>query len=107
MSADSAASETYLSWSEFTERVSEVAAIDPHDIRRESSIVDDLRLDSLSLTELVVLCLVDLDFTALGNALPDREWRRATVGGLYDEYVRHATGRAVSHDAARDDEDRR
>jgi acyl carrier protein len=46
----------------------------------------DLALDSLALTEVVVLLIVDFDMETLAEELEQRDWRGVTLGDLYGEY---------------------
>jgi acyl carrier protein len=51
-------------------------------------LIDDLGIDSLALSELVVFLLVDLQMTSLESDLGKRDWTMVKVGELFDEYAR-------------------
>lgn len=73
-------------WGTFIACVAEIADVEPVRIRRETRVIDDLNLDSLGVTELVVLLLADFELEALSERLLNADWNAVTVGDIYDEY---------------------
>lgn len=75
-----------LDWPQFAARIAEVVGVPVGRVEHGSSLLDDLGLDSLALTEVIVLLLVDLDMSSLEPGLAERDWRQVTVGNLFEEY---------------------
>jgi acyl carrier protein len=73
-------------WGTFASYVAEIAGVEPSGVRREMRLVDDLNLDSLGVTELVVLLLADFELEGLSQRLVNADWTVVTVGDIYDEY---------------------
>jgi acyl carrier protein len=73
-------------WDRFAAAVAEAARVDPAAIEPHTRLLEDLGLDSLSLTEVVVALMVDFEMQALSEELEQRDWNGVTVGELYDEY---------------------
>jgi acyl carrier protein len=82
-------------WGLFVGHLAEVADVAPDAIERETRLVDDLNLDSLGLTEAVVVLLADLEFEELPEPLVSADWSRLTVGDVYDQCHAVARGRKV------------
>ena len=59
-----------------------VAAVDG-----DTRLIEDLGLDSLSLTELVVILIERHDMYSLSKTLEERSWEHVTARALYDEYL--------------------
>jgi acyl carrier protein len=76
-----------LSWEEFVQPIADIARIDASDISPSTRLVADLDLDSLALTEVVVLLIVERGMESLSIGLEDRDWTELTVGELHREYV--------------------
>jgi acyl carrier protein len=74
-------------WEHFAAAVAGIAQVQAQDIAPTTRLDNDLGLDSLALTELVVLLIVDFDMESLEDDLDDRDWAHVTVGALYDEYT--------------------
>jgi acyl carrier protein len=74
-----------IQWAEFADAVANVAKVDPATITEDTGLVADLGLDSLALTELVVVLLDRFDAPHLAGRLDGREWEAATVGQLRNE----------------------
>lgn len=75
-----------LQWREFAQAVAGAANVPAEAITAESRLLDDLGLDSLALSEVVVMLLVDLGMASLESGLGQRDWRHVTVGELFEEY---------------------
>jgi acyl carrier protein len=76
-------------WEGFAAAVASVAQVRAEDIARSTRLVEDLGLDSLALTEVVVLLIVELDMDTVSDDLERRDWADVTVGDLYNEYCRN------------------
>jgi acyl carrier protein len=74
-----------LSWDEFVAAIAAIASVSAGRITHATRIDPDLGLDSLALTELVVLLIVDFGMDHLGAELEHRDWSQVTVGDLYAE----------------------
>lgn len=75
-----------LLWDAFAAAVAEIAAVPPGSVTANARLLDDLGLDSLALTEVIVFCVVELEMETLARDLGERPWDRITIGDLYDEY---------------------
>ena len=73
-----------VEWENFTGVVEEVSGIPSSEIRRESRLVEDLNLDSLELAQVLVALLVDYQLEGLPDRLQQTDWKRVTVGELFD-----------------------
>jgi hypothetical protein len=71
-------------WDLFVGHLAEVAGVAPAAIGRGTRLVDDLNLDSLGLTEAVVILLADLELEELPGSLAAADWSALTVGEVYD-----------------------
>ena len=80
--------EVKLRWEQFASAIAEAGEVSVETITPESRLLEDLGLDSLALSEVVVLLMVDFGMSALEKELASREWERVTVGELFDEYQR-------------------
>lgn len=80
-------SDAKRTWEEFTEAIAGVARVPSSGITERTRLVEDLGLDSLTLTEVVVLLIVDFELERLGDELGERDWDGVTVGALFDEYL--------------------
>jgi acyl carrier protein len=76
-----------LTWDEFRAEVAQVADVSPGEIDDQTRVLEDLGLDSLALTELVVILVDKYDVWSLSKDLENRRWANVTVRQLYDEYL--------------------
>lgn len=53
-----------------------------------SRLLADLDVDSLALSEVIVLLVIDFKMASLETNLSTREWELVTVGELFEEYQR-------------------
>jgi len=74
-------------WEDYVQALSEIAAVPAASIRRESSITDDLGIDSLGIVELAVTLIERFKAVGMERALGDTDWSELTVGGAFDRYV--------------------
>jgi acyl carrier protein len=88
-----ATSDPHMNWEDFAHAVAEVAGADSSQVGHRTRLVGDLGLDSLALTEVLVMLMVDLQMTSVADQLAERDWGRVTVGDLYEKY-RTGDGRA-------------
>jgi acyl carrier protein len=77
-----------MTWEAFTARVAEIADIEPSQVHPESLLIRELGLDSLALTELVLVVIYDLGGEALANDILERSWETVSAGQLYDDACR-------------------
>jgi acyl carrier protein len=64
--------------------VAEVSERDATGIAVGSRLIDDLGMDSLALTELVLVCIESFGVDELADSL-ERDWEAVTVGDLHRE----------------------
>ena len=74
------------SWEAFSAAVAASVHVPAEQISPRTRLDRDLGLDSLALTELVVLLIVEFDMQGLAAELEQRDWTTVTVGALYEEY---------------------
>jgi acyl carrier protein len=74
-----------LEWDEFAARVAEATGVDAARVRPETRLVEDLELDSLAITEVVVVLLVDFQLDGLSERLQRSGWQDITAGDVYEE----------------------
>jgi acyl carrier protein len=79
-------------WQEFSDGVAGAARVPQARITPGTRLIEDLDLDSLALTEVIVVLISDFGFEQLDDELGDRVWEGVTVGDLFDEYVRGRPG---------------
>lgn len=77
-----------LEWSSFATAIAQTAGVPAERIEPGTRLLEDLGLDSLALSEVIVLLLVDFEMFSLEQELSKREWRHVTVGELFQEYQR-------------------
>lgn len=82
-------------WATYTRTLSKISAMPAESIRRDSSIGDDLGMDSLGIVELVVALIERFKAEDMEEALGSEDWKRLTVGDLFDRYVSNAGRRGV------------
>jgi acyl carrier protein len=82
-------------WEPFVVHLADVAGVAADAIVRETRLVEDLNLDSLGLTEAVVILLADLDLEELPDSLAAADWSALTVGDVYDACRGTPRGRRV------------
>jgi acyl carrier protein len=82
-------------WNLIVGHLAEVAEVAPDTITRETRLVDDLNLDSLGLTEAVVILLADLELEELPDSLASADWSTLTVGEVHDRCRGAARGQKV------------
>lgn len=75
-----------VSFEEFASAIAGVARVPASSFGQRTPLLDGLGLDSLSLTELIVMLMLEFDMDSLSNRLEARDWSLVTVGQLYDEY---------------------
>lgn len=56
-------------------------------IEKDSRLIDEIGFDSLSIAELVVTLIVELEMTGLGDSLDKVSWTDLTAGELFEHYV--------------------
>lgn len=78
-----------MTFNEFAEQVQQIVQT-TGPISSESKLVNDLGLDSLAISELVVGLVVELRIDSLLDDAETRDWTQTTVGDLYDRW-RQAT----------------
>jgi acyl carrier protein len=74
-------------WPEYRAAVASCAFVSAEAVSPAMRLDQDLGLDSLALTELVVVLIVDFGWDALGEDLEEREWKGTTVGELFGELI--------------------
>ena len=72
-------------WEEFRARLAELAGVPVGDVTPGSRLVEDLGLDSLGVTEVAVLLLVDYELEGLSDELQRSGWEGVTAGDVYEE----------------------
>jgi acyl carrier protein len=75
-------------WQSFAASVAQVAGLPAERVEPGTKVIEDLGLDSLALTELVVLLIDEYDMASLYKSLETRSWADTTVAQLFDEAVR-------------------
>jgi acyl carrier protein len=85
-----------FTWERFAEGIATMHGIDLTTVTRATYLVGDLGLDSLALTELVVMLIEDFGMDSLSLELDGRQWTDATVGDLYDELLTGVPGVMVT-----------
>jgi acyl carrier protein len=73
-------------WDEFATCFAAVARVDPAELSASTRLIDDLNLDSLALFELIVGLVVAAGMASLEEDLDRRDWRRTSVGDLFEEW---------------------
>jgi hypothetical protein len=74
-------------WIAYLSVVASAAELDRSDVSPDARLVEDLGLDSLALTELVV-SLGEIHGAALLGRLEEQRWPGLTVKGCWDELVK-------------------
>jgi acyl carrier protein len=76
------------SWAALTDGIAGIARIDAASLRPQTRLVEDLGLDSLALTEVIVLLLVDFGLDDPAGELEERDWAGVTIGDVHAELTR-------------------
>ena len=79
------------SWREFQHDLAAAGGVAPDAVLAESTLVGDLGLDSLALTEVVALLAVEYGVDTLSDGLDERAWEALTAGDLYAAYSEQQT----------------
>ncbi|HKP89967.1 MAG TPA: acyl carrier protein [Thermoleophilaceae bacterium] len=69
-------------WTDFRDAIASLARVDPGRVRPSMTLTGELGLDSLALTELVVLMIERYDCDPLVH-VPDERWPQVTVEEIY------------------------
>ena len=77
-----------VDWQQFIGDIATVAEVGAGSIDGKTRLLEDLALDSLALTELVVLLADRYGLDTLLSGLEDRGWANVSVRSLYDELFR-------------------
>lgn len=72
-------------WDEFVQPIAAAAQVPPDEIAPATPL-EELGIDSLAFTELVVTFIVDFGMETLEDELDRRDWSIVTVGELYEEF---------------------
>ena len=72
-------------WREFANQIATVARVAHEDVQPKSRLIEDLALDSLALTEVVVFVIETYDPLPFLQRLEGRTWEGVTVGELFYE----------------------
>lgn len=75
-------------WQAFVAKVAEIAGVEPSEVTAETRLIDDLDLDSLALTELLVEVISDHYLDDIAAELHERRWEGTTVAGLFEDIFR-------------------
>jgi len=78
------------SWRELVAGIAAIARVDASAITPQTRLVEDLALDSLALTEVVVLMLVDFGLADTDGELEERDWTGVTIGAVFEELDRRS-----------------
>lgn len=78
--------ECKASWEDFAAFVAQLAHVPAEAIGKDTWLVEDLGLDSLRLSEVVVMLIMDLEMNQLADDFQLRSWKKVRVGDLYEEY---------------------
>jgi acyl carrier protein len=76
------------SWLEFRAAIADACRLPAEDIGREMMLIGDLGLDSLALSELALVLIVDLHMVSIADGLEECRWESLSVGSLYDQWLR-------------------
>lgn len=76
-------------WAKLTREVAALAEVDERALHPATT-VRELDLDSLALTELVVVLITELGMEHLSDDLESRDWSEVTLGSIYDEWQAQA-----------------
>jgi hypothetical protein len=76
---------TETEWQEFLRAIGELLPSSAAEYKPEMRLVEDLRLDSLALTELLVVVLETYNPPTLSRRLEDRPWDGVTLGMIFEE----------------------
>ena len=79
-------------WQGLVARVAEVAGVEPSTVTAETRLIEDLGLDSLALTELLVAVISEHYLDDVAAELAERRWEGTTVAELCDDVYRPRLG---------------
>jgi acyl carrier protein len=71
-------------WEDFATSIALVGLVSLDAVTPDARLIEDLDLDSLALTEVVVMLMTEYDL-GTRTELERREWRGVTVGALYEQ----------------------
>lgn len=74
-------------WESYIRVLSQISGIPPASIGRDSSIRNDLGLDSLGIVELAVTLVEQFEAEDMEKTLAQVDWKELTVGTAFDRYV--------------------
>jgi acyl carrier protein len=75
-----------MEWGELMAEVAPFTEVAPERISRDSMLIEDLGLDSLALTELLITLIEEHGAEPLTEELFSRSWERVTLGELFSVY---------------------
>jgi acyl carrier protein len=75
-----------LDWNELVGEVADFAQVPDQAIDRQTLLIEDLGLDSLALTELLITLIEEYEIDALSAELFARTWERVSIGELFEIY---------------------
>ena len=76
-----------MTWDELVNTTAEIAEGSSRAIAHDTRLIADLGLDSLAVTELVVVLIDEYGIETLSRDLDAIEWETLTVGALFETYV--------------------
>jgi acyl carrier protein len=79
-------------WPTFADAIVEATGAPPERVTPQALLVQDLKLDSLALVELVVELLERHPESRLSTHLDERDWESTTVGQLFEACAEHPRG---------------
>jgi acyl carrier protein len=79
-------------WPRFARDIATLARLPAEEVRPEARLVQDLALDSVALSELVVILIDDYRMTRESPDLVQRSWDGVTAGELFQEYLASTRG---------------
>jgi acyl carrier protein len=74
-------------WESYVRVLSEISGVPVGSIERDSSIRNDLGLDSLGIVELAVALIEQFEAEGMEKALARVDWKELTAGTAFDRYV--------------------
>lgn len=75
-----------MTWNEFIRVVAQFTELPVESIDGESWLIENLGLDSLALTELLITLIEDHGVDGLAEDIFERSWEQVTLAELFEQY---------------------
>ncbi len=82
-----ASEQTSMEWGDFAAAVAEIGSLPAEDVHPQARLIEDLRLDSFALAEVLTFLIVDFGMEEFSIEFAQSNWQGVTCVELYEAYL--------------------